>query len=52
VDKTLYIDSRIGNFTSFLSTATGFGDVVYEDGKASLKVRYGAIDVHKIVIGH
>ena len=27
VDKTLYIDSKIGDFTSFLSTETGFGTV-------------------------
>ncbi len=27
VDKTLFIDSKIGDFTSFLSTETGFGTV-------------------------
>ena len=27
VEKTLYIDSRVGDFRSFLSTATGFGTV-------------------------
>jgi hypothetical protein len=50
VDKTLYVDSKIGNFTSFLSTNTGFGNVIYQDGKAKVKVVYGKIDVEKIVI--
>ena len=27
VDKTLYIDSKVGDFTSFLSTETGFGKI-------------------------
>ena len=50
VDKTLYIDSKVGDFTSFLSTETGFGTVVYAKGKASLNVVYGKIDVKKIVV--
>ena len=33
VDKTLYLDSKIGDFTSFLSTATIFGNVVYRAEK-------------------
>ena len=52
VDKTLCIDSRVGGFISFLSTATGFGNVVYKDGRASFKVFYRAIDVQKTVIRH
>ena len=51
VDKTLYVDSKVGDFTSFLSTATGFGNVTYKKGKASVQVVYGTIDVKKIVIG-
>jgi hypothetical protein len=50
VEKTLYVDSKVGDFTSFLSTATGFGNVVYRGGKAEVKVMYGKIDVQKIVI--
>jgi len=50
VDKTLYVDSKVGDFTSFLSTATGFGNVVYKDGKTSVKVAYGSIDIQHIVI--
>ena len=33
VDKTLYIDSKIGDFTSFISTATGFGNVSLKAGQ-------------------
>jgi uncharacterized protein (DUF608 family) len=51
VDKTLYINSRIGDFTSFLSTETGFGTVTFSKGKAMVKVVYGNIDVKKIVTG-
>jgi uncharacterized protein (DUF608 family) len=50
VDKTLYVDSKIGDFTGFLSTATGFGDVVFHQGKADVKTMYGKIDVKNIVI--
>jgi len=51
VDKTLYVDSRIGDFTSFLSTDTGFGNVVYHDGKARLEVVYGSIQISRIKYG-
>jgi len=50
VEKTLYVDSRLGDFTSFLSTATGFGNVIYSQGKVTVKAVYGKIDVQKIVI--
>lgn len=50
VDKTLFIDSKIGDFTSFLSTETGFGAVTLKQGKASVKVVYGKIDIQKMVI--
>jgi len=49
VTKTLFIDSKVGDFTSFLSTNTGFGNVTYKNGKATLKVAYGKIDVQKII---
>jgi uncharacterized protein (DUF608 family) len=51
VDKTLYVDSKVGDFTSFLSTATGFGNVSYHNGKVDLKVVYGSIPVGKVIIG-
>jgi uncharacterized protein (DUF608 family) len=50
VDKTLYIDSKIGNFTSFISTEKGFGTVSLVNGKPSLKVYSGSIQVDKVMI--
>lgn len=51
VDSTLYIDSRIGDdFTSFLSTETGFGNVGLKDGKPFIEVKYGKIDVKKCFV--
>lgn len=50
VDKKLYIDSKIGNFTSFISTATGFGTVSLTAGKPSVKVVYGSIDISKVMV--
>jgi uncharacterized protein (DUF608 family) len=50
VERILYVDSKVGDFTSFLSTATGFGNVVYRHGKARVEVAYGSIPVEKIVI--
>jgi len=49
VDQTLYVDSRIRDFTSFLSTATGFGNVSYSKGRVKLNVVYGSIPVKKII---
>ena len=51
VDKTLYVNSKVGDFVSFLSTDTGFGNVVYKNGKVSMKVVYGKIEVKRIQIG-
>lgn len=51
VDSTLYIDSRIGDdFTSFLSTEIGFGNVGLKDGKPFIEVKYGKIDVKKCFV--
>jgi hypothetical protein len=51
VNKTLYIDSRVGDFTSFLSTETGFGNVSLKGGKPSMDVVYGSIKVDKMMVG-
>jgi len=51
VDRTLSVDSKVGDFVSFLSTDTGFGNVVFKNGKVSLRVVYGKIDVKHIQIG-
>lgn len=50
VDKTLYVDSKIGDFTSFLSTATGFGNVSYKQDKVFLNIVSGAVDVKYVTI--
>jgi uncharacterized protein (DUF608 family) len=50
VDKTLYIDSKMGDFTSFLSTETGFGTVSLKAGKPGLKTVYGTIEVNKTIV--
>lgn len=51
VDKTLYINSRIGDsFTSFLSTETGFGNVGLKDGQPFVDIKYGSIVINKILV--
>jgi uncharacterized protein (DUF608 family) len=48
VDKMLFVDSRVGDFTSFLSTDTGFGTVSLNNGKVNVHVAFGTIPVQKI----
>ncbi len=43
--QTMYINSKEGDFTSFISAETGFGNVGLKDGKPFLKVAYGEIVV-------
>lgn len=50
VDRTLHIDSRIGNFTSFISTETGFGTVRLKDGKPSMKIVHGTLEVDNVLV--
>ncbi len=51
VEKTLYIDSRVGNsFRSFLATDGGFGTVGLRTGKPFLDVKFGQIEVEHTVI--
>jgi len=50
VDRTLYIDSRVGDFRSFLATGSGYGTVGLRDGKPFLEVKQGTIDVKKVVV--
>ncbi len=52
VDKTLYVNSKVGDFTCFLSTATGFGTVSYKAGKVTTNVVHGTIDINKTVVGN
>ncbi|MFC6997280.1 GH116 family glycosyl hydrolase [Rufibacter roseus] len=50
VDGTLHIDSKVGDFTSFISTEKGFGTVTLKGGKPSLQVAYGSIPVKKVLV--
>ena len=50
VDKKLYVKSMVGDFTSFISTATGFGTVVFKAGKVNLDVVHGKIEVVETII--
>ena len=50
VDKTLYVDSKIGDFTSFIATNTGFGTVSLQKGEVKVAVAKGAIEVNKTIV--
>jgi uncharacterized protein (DUF608 family) len=50
VQKHLYIDSKVGDFTSFISTETGFGTVTLKGGRAEVKPVYGSIEIDGITI--
>ncbi|TAL65109.1 MAG: hypothetical protein EPN88_09990, partial [Bacteroidetes bacterium] len=50
VTREIFINSRIGDFTSFISTETGFGNVGLKDGKPFLDTVYGEIPVKSFVI--
>lgn len=51
LDKTLHIDSKVGNsFKTFLSTAGGFATVGLENGQPFIKVRHGEIPVEKCLV--
>ena len=50
VEKTLFIDSMIGDFTGFLSTETGFGTVSLKGQQPSMKIAYGNIKVEKVFV--
>ena len=49
-EKILYVDSRVGDFKSFLSTATGFGGIEFKGGDVSVTVVSGSIDVMRTVV--
>ena len=48
--QTLFVNSQVGDFKSFLCTETGFGVVTFADGKVDLNVRSGKIVVSKVVV--
>jgi hypothetical protein len=50
VTQEMFIDSKAGDFTSFISTATGFGNIGLKSGKPFLNTVYGEITVKKFVV--
>jgi len=48
--QTMYIDSRLGDFTGFISAETGFGNAGLKGGKPFLEVVYGDITVNEFVV--
>jgi hypothetical protein len=50
VDQILYIDSRVGDFTSFLSTESGFGNVGLKGGKPFYNAVSGALKIKKYIV--
>jgi hypothetical protein len=51
VTQKMYIKPKIGDFTSFISTETGFGNIGLKNGKPFLNTVYGEITVKEFVIG-
>lgn len=51
VERTLYIDSRIGDFKSFLSVDGGYATVSLKRGKPCIRVHEGQIDIDKCLVG-
>lgn len=50
LEKRLYIDSNVGDFTTFLSTESGFGTVSLKGNTPSIDVFYGEIPVDDVSI--
>jgi uncharacterized protein (DUF608 family) len=51
VTQEMFINSKIGDFTSFISTETGFGNIGLKNGKPFLDTVFGEITVKKFVLG-
>jgi uncharacterized protein (DUF608 family) len=50
VTQEMFIDSRIGDFISFISTENGFGNVGLKNGKPFLETVFGEIIIKNFVI--
>jgi len=50
VSQEMFIDSRIGDFTGFISTENGFGNVGLKKGKPFLETVFGEITVKNFII--
>jgi uncharacterized protein (DUF608 family) len=52
VTQEMFINSRIGDFTGFISTETGFGNIGLKNGKPFLDTVYGEITVKNFVMNN
>jgi uncharacterized protein (DUF608 family) len=51
VDRTLYIDSRLGgDFRSFLAAASGFGTVGLKEGRPFVEMKTGELKIERFVV--
>ena len=51
IDKTLYIDSKIGNnFRCFFSAENGFGTIGLKNGKPFVEIKSGELDVKEVYV--
>jgi uncharacterized protein (DUF608 family) len=50
VEQTLHIDSKIGDFRSFLATETGFATVALKNGRPFIEVKMGAIPIRSVLV--
>lgn len=46
--QTLFVDSQVGDFRTFLSTDSGFGTVEFKNGKATVETKWGKIPVKEV----
>ncbi|SEW39626.1 GH116 family glycosyl hydrolase [Chitinophaga arvensicola] len=50
VEQIIYIDSKVGDFTSFIATDKGFGTVSWKKGVPALTVVQGSIPAKRAVV--
>jgi uncharacterized protein (DUF608 family) len=51
IEKTLYIDSKIGDdFTSFFAADGGWGNIGLKNGKPFVELKYGTIDIQRVFV--
>ena len=50
VTQEMYIHSQTGDFTGFISTGTGFGNIGLKNGKPFLNTVYGDIPVKNFIV--
>ncbi len=51
VTQQMFINSKVGDFISFISTETGFGNIGMKNGKPFLDTVYGEITVKDYMLG-